>query len=133
VALLCASLAPPAAAAESARVLYMLHCQGCHLPSGEGTPGAVPALRESVARFALLPAGREYLVRVPGSALAPLGDAELAAVLNWIVQEFGPARAAAGVAPFAAEEVRRLRARPLTDVEEQRAELVRQIEAAQMP
>jgi hypothetical protein len=120
--------AVPAAAAESPQVLYMLHCQGCHRPDGGGTEGAVPALCGEVARFLAVPGGREYLVRVPGVALAPLADAPLAQLLNWMVERFGPAEAARGFEPYTADEVGAARRAPLVDVEPERRELLRLIE-----
>jgi mono/diheme cytochrome c family protein len=123
---LAAAVAAPAAA-ESPRVLYMLHCQGCHRPDGSGLPGAVPALRGQVARFLTVPGGREFLVRVPGSASAPVDDAGLAAVLNWIVARFGPAVDAASAAPYTADEVGRLRRDPLLDVASTRAVLIERL------
>jgi len=120
---LAAAVAAPAAA-ESPRVLYMLHCQGCHRPDGSGLPGVVPALRDEVARFLTVPGGREFLVRVPGSASAPIDDVDLAAVLNWIVRQFGPAAEAATAAPYTAAEVSGLRQDPLLDVAVARAALV---------
>ena len=45
--------------------------------------------------FLTVPGGREYLVRVPGSAQSPLSDAELARVLNWMIRAFGPPAIAA--------------------------------------
>lgn len=39
-------------------VHYMLHCQGCHLADGSGSPGKVPALRQSVARYLTVAGGR---------------------------------------------------------------------------
>ena len=77
-----------AASAETPQILYMLQCQGCHLADGTGAPGAVPSL-EGMGRFLSVPGGREYLVRVPGSAQSPLSDLELAEVLNWMLREFG--------------------------------------------
>ena len=82
-----------------------------------------------VARFATLPEGRAYLVGVPGSAQAPLSDGELAAVLNWMLAEFGPGDVAARVAPYTAVEVRRHRV-PLADVEGVRASLRRALAEA---
>jgi len=120
---------PAAAAAESARVLYMLHCQGCHLPDGSGKPGAVPSLAGALGRFLSVPGGRAYLVQVPGSAHSPLSDAELASVLNWMVASFGPAEAALALVPYDAAEVTRHRATPLVDVAATRAELLRRIES----
>jgi hypothetical protein len=117
------------AGAETPQINYMLHCQGCHLADGAGSPDAVPALRGFVGNFLKVPSGRQYLVRVPGSAQSPLSDADLAEVLNWMVREFGPAEIAADFAPFQPEEVARYRDPPLTDVESVRRELLRSIES----
>jgi mono/diheme cytochrome c family protein len=103
----------PVARAYTPAVEYALHCQGCHLADGRATPGSVPALAGTVARLSRTPGGREYMARVPGVAQAPLADAELASLLNWVVQRFGPAD---GFAPYTGEEVGRLRAQPLVDV-----------------
>jgi len=116
-----------AAAARTPRVDYMLECQGCHRADGSGFPGRVPDLRDRIGRFPQVPGGRAYLVGVPGSASSPLSDAELAAVLNWMIQRFAPERAPA-VAPYTAEEVARHR-RPLADVESVRRELLRALAA----
>ena len=116
--------------AETPQINYMLHCQGCHLADGAGSPDAVPSLRGFVGNFLRVPSGRQYLVRVPGSAQSPLSDGDLAEVLNWMVREFGPAEIAADFAPFREEEVARYRDPPLTDVESARRELLRRIERA---
>ncbi|UCE85048.1 MAG: hypothetical protein JSU66_11910 [Deltaproteobacteria bacterium] len=113
-----------AARAGAPQIQYMLHCQGCHLADGSGSPQAVPALRDFVGNFLRVPAGRQYLVQVPGSAQSPLSDAELAEVLNWMIREFGPAEIAATFEPFGADEVARYRDPPLTDVESVRRELL---------
>jgi hypothetical protein len=126
LALLAALALGVPARAASPRIDYMLQCQGCHLPDGRGLPPAVPSLADSVGNFLAVPGGREYLVRVPGSAQARLSDAELAELLNWMVREFGPAERAADLVPFGAREVSRYRDRPLTDVDAVRRELVRQ-------
>lgn len=123
-----AFLAAAGARAERPEVNYMLHCQGCHLADGTGKPGAVPALAGHVARFLGVPGGREFLVRVPGSALSPLRDAELAEVLNWIVRRFGPEASLEGFTPYDAEEVAAVRRPPLTDVEGVRRALVEALE-----
>jgi hypothetical protein len=107
----------------------MLQCQGCHLPDGGGTPGAVPALRGSLGAFLGVPGGREFLVRVPGSSQSPLSNARLAAVLNWMLREFDPEAVGVDFVPFTGEEVARLRRPPLTDVEGTRRGLVARIEA----
>ncbi len=115
--------------AESPEILYMLQCRGCHLPDGGGTPGVVPPLAGHVGRFLTVPGGREFLVRVPGSAQSPLSDAELAEVLNWIVRRFGPAEVARSFEPYTAAEVARVRRPPLIDVDSVRRVLLEQIAA----
>jgi mono/diheme cytochrome c family protein len=116
--------------AEPPEILYMLQCRGCHLPDGAGTPGVVPPFAGQVGRFLTVPGGREFLVRVPGSAQSPLSDAELAEVLNWIVRRFGPDEVARSFAPYTAEEVAHVRRPPLTDVDSVRRALVAEIERA---
>jgi cytochrome c553 len=60
--------------ANEARVHCMLYCQGCHLNDGAGSHKAeVPEMKDYVENFLKIPEGREYLVRVSGSANAPLG------------------------------------------------------------
>ena len=128
-----ALLAAATARAADPRVDYMLQCQGCHLADGSGAPGAVPDLRGSLGLFLSVPGGREYLVRVPGAAQSSLSDARLAALLDWMIREFGPAGAAAQLEPYRAEEVARWRADPYAEVQTVRRELLRRIEAGSAP
>ena len=123
-ALLLCLLVAPAALAGSPAVDYALNCQGCHLDDGSGTPGSVPPLAGRVGRFLGVPGGREFLVRVPGVATSPLDDAALAAVLNWMLERFGPPPLPAKFAPYTAAEVGALRQKPLTNVDRVRAELI---------
>ena len=118
------------ASAETAQIHYMLQCQGCHRADGSGSPGAVPSLTGFMGKFLTVPGGRAYLVRVPGSAQAPLSDADLAQVLNWMIRAFGPPAIAADFEPFRADEVAGLRASPLTDVDSVRRALIRAIDRA---
>ena len=94
-------------------------------PDGSGPGQGVPDLRGQVGRFLGVPGGRAYLVRVPGSAQAPLDDAALAAVLNWMIRGFGPEAVAKSFRPYDAAEVARYRGQPLVDVEGMRRELLR--------
>ena len=106
---------------------YALNCQGCHRADGAATGDSVPALAESVARFLGVPGGREYLVRVPGVAQAPLDDAATAGVLNWILGRFDREHLPADFVPYTAAEVGRLRGSPLTNVGRVRDELLQAI------
>ena len=103
---------------------FVLNCQGCHRADGAGTPGAVPPLAGSVGKLVRASGGREFLVRVPGVAQAPLDDAALAAVLNWMLARFGRGDIPAGFVAYSAAEVRALRVKPLIDVDRMRRGLV---------
>ena len=107
---------PAAASADSGSLRpefesYVLHCSGCHRIDGRGVPGVAPDLHE-IGPLLETAAGRAYLGSVPGVAQAPVGDAELARLLNWVLTEF------AGQAPdpaYSAQEIGSLRAEPLRD------------------
>ena len=66
----------------------MINCQGCHLADGTGKKNGQRAQyeRRGYTNFWAVPGGREFLVQVPGSANAPLNDAELAELLNWMLE-----------------------------------------------
>ncbi|HVP33615.1 MAG TPA: cytochrome c [Steroidobacteraceae bacterium] len=110
---------------------YILYCMGCHGSEAQGVAGKVPPLAGSVALFMRSPEGRNYVLRVPGAASSALGDAQLAAVLNWLAERFPPAERLPTVgAPFTAAEVSELRRAPLADVRERRREVVRSLAAS---
>jgi len=111
---------------SSARLNYILHCQGCHLADGAGTPAKVPALKQEVGRFLQVEGGREFLIQVPGTSQSALTDAEVADVLNWILENFSQEQLDADFVPYTKEEVARHR-RPLVNVSSVRAELVAQM------
>jgi mono/diheme cytochrome c family protein len=102
---------------------YVLHCQGCHQAEGLGLPGAVPALKDSVARVVSAPGGREYVSRVPGVAQSQLDDAAVARLLNWIVVYYDAEHLPADFRPFTAGEIAAGRKRPLVNASEARAAL----------
>jgi cytochrome c553 len=108
---------------------YMLHCRGCHGPDGTGAAGAAPSFRGQVAKFLWVSGGREYLMRVPGTAQSELSDARTAALLNWILHEFSPQEIPAGFVPFSEAEVTRHRRPPLIDVVAVRGNLMRALQA----
>ena len=108
---------------------YILHCRGCHRPDGSGVPGAAPSFRGQLAKFLWVPGGREYLIRVPGTAQSELSDGRVAALLNWMLLNFSAAALPADFAPIREEEVARYRHVPLSDVGATRRALVQAIEA----
>lgn len=92
---------------------YLLHCAGCHLRSGAGDPPEVPDLRAGLDRVARIPAGRSYLARVPGAAQAPISDARLAELLNWMLRTLTPDPV--DFEPFTADEIAEHRSEILMD------------------
>lgn len=123
------------AAANEAYVLsadaykdYMLQCAGCHRYDGEGVDRrSVPSFRNSIGLLSRLPAGRAYMIRVPGAAQSHLSNAELAGVLNWIVATYGPQQSLIDFSPFTAGEVGASRPYRFDNVVPIRQELSRQL------
>lgn len=108
---------------RSPAVNYMTECQGCHSPDGRGLDDRIPALAGHVDRFLATTEGRKFLVQVPGSANSLLSDADLAAVLNWIIKTMGKEKGAPFV-PYTPSEVGRYRAHRLRDVSGTRAKII---------
>ncbi|MCL4822402.1 MAG: c-type cytochrome [Vicinamibacteria bacterium] len=113
--------------------VFAQSCSACHGQEGEGTPAAVPPLAGHLPRLAQEPEGRDYLVRVllwgvvgpvevGGQAydgvMAPFdhrSDAELAAVLNYVLTAWGnDRRLPPGHRPLNAAEIAAARREPLT-------------------
>jgi mono/diheme cytochrome c family protein len=106
---------------------YMLHCMGCHGATAEGVPGKVPPLAHTLIQFMRSPAGRIYVLRVPGASNSTLTDAQLAEVLNWIAARFGGEQLTASVAPFTASEVAAHRHVPMASVQATRREVLKEL------
>ncbi|HZO23381.1 MAG TPA: hypothetical protein VFB37_12835 [Steroidobacteraceae bacterium] len=128
-AVLLGSVSYPAIAYEPA-VNYMLQCMGCHAPKGEGEPGRVPSLRDTLVPFASIADGRKFLVQVPGAAQSTLSDAELAELLNWMIQTLSTAPPSGTLAHYTAAEVARYRRTPLINVRAMRNRLFAQLSAS---
>lgn len=124
-------LVPPVTSAtDEVQFDYMMNCQGCHLPGGEGFPEhQVPRVAGHMGKFLRVEGGREFLVQVPGSAQSDLDDARLASVLNWMLQAFSAAELPEDWRPFSAEEVSELRRTPLIEVAPVREQLINLIQA----
>ena len=119
-----------ASAQASPRQDYILYCMGCHGAQAEGVPGKVPPLAHALGRYMRTPAGRNYILRVPGAANSVLSDAQLAGVLNWLAQTFdGDELDKSHAALFTAAEVTGLRHSPLPSVLATRSAVVRDLAA----
>lgn len=101
---------------KRSRTNYLLHCAGCHQPDGSGNPDAgIPNMRGQVGHFLRLPEGRAFLVQVPGTSQSSLSDADVASLLNWMVQANSANEIPADFKPYTPDEVTRLRAEHLPD------------------
>src|ERR1700733_8302158 len=120
---------PRAAAANPAQD-YMLYCMGCHGSQAEGVPGKVPPLAHALGLYMKTPAGRNYVLRVPGAANSALSDSELAAVLNWLAVSYRAGELSSDTPMFTPAEVAKLRHVPLESVLAARREVVRAMASA---
>jgi hypothetical protein len=110
------------------RVNYMLQCMGCHTPDGSGVPGRVPSIKATLVPFARSANGRRFLVQVPGASQSTLPDAELAELLNWMIQNLGATKPAS-FTHFTESEVASHRRTPLVAVQATRVKLLRSLTA----
>lgn len=116
------------AGAQGPQLNYVEHCMGCHKLDGAGSlQNNVPDMRGTVGHFLRLPQGRDFLIQVAGIAQAPLDDAALTALINWMVPAIGADSVPPDFTPFTVEEVARLRTNRPADInalrESLRAEL----------
>ncbi|MBU3071291.1 cytochrome C [Aestuariicella sp. G3-2] len=116
-------------ATEPIQFDYMMHCQGCHLPEGQGFPlRDVPRIKNHLGKFLHVEGGREFLIQVPGSAQSDLNDSRLTAVINWMLITFSQTELPDNFQPYTVTEVSRLRRSPLVEVKSTRALLIKKIE-----
>lgn len=125
VALVLLTVSAAGAQERSAHANYVLRCAGCHGMEGAGTAeGGIPDFRGYVGAFTRTEAARTYVMHVPGVVSASLSDAEIAAVMNYLVEEWGGESIPDPFVPFTPNEVTRLRAVPVEDVVAFRREVV---------
>ena len=100
----------------SPRSLYLLRCSGCHRPDGQGALSAgVPPFAGFMGPLTRDSGGRVYVTHVPGIAGSGLSDAQVADVLNYVLDDLS-AEPPEGRRRFTAAEIGRLRAESVTDV-----------------
>jgi len=116
------------AAERSAAVNYVLHCSGCHGMDGSGHESAgIPDFRAAVGAFAMDPEGRTYLLHVPGIVNASMTDAEIAGVLNYVMDRWSAEKGR--FARFTAEEAGERRAHKVSDVVALRRQIAARLNA----
>ena len=108
--------------AASPRINYLLYCTGCHAANGAGKPPNVPSLRDELGRMISVPEMRSYLVRIPGASQAPISDADLTDVINWLLREFNSNPLPANFEEYTVGEVSNARRNILADPLRYRAE-----------
>jgi len=141
-ALLMVAASGPLQAADGAK-LYEAHCMACHQPDGNGAEGLAPPVAGVLAKRAQSTNGREYLAQVLVSGMigkitsrgikydgampaSTLSDAELAAVMGYVLTTFNMVSqpmptelfAAARARALTPSAVRQQRARVLAEVGE---------------
>lgn len=92
---------------------YLESCGGCHGLLGVSSNQHVPPLKDVVGTFLCTAEGRDYIVRLPNVAFAPMNDDVLAATMNFVVFGLGGASTPLRAAPYTPAEVRVLRQAPL--------------------
>jgi len=128
--LLCFWITPAVKAnAASARINYILQCQGCHRADGLGNNSADGSGTPSMLTFGRLflstPEGRDFFVSVPGVVNAPLSDEEMTHVINYVIEALIIRDAAAEPFLYSLEELSRYRKTKLVkDVKLLRRELI---------
>lgn len=110
---------------------YLQYCSGCHQSDGGGSVGNhVPRLPGSVGHFTRSAAGRAFLIQVGGVAQAPITDAAVAALLNWMLPTFDRANLPRDFHPYSEAEVAAARSRRPGDLAAARAAVVNELHAA---
>lgn len=144
-ALLPSALAQGADGGELGETTYNTVCMACHQMNGQGLPGVYPSIIGNPVRIYGVEGSREYLaklmlyglqgeVNIDGATYNQLmtgqemvlDDAQIAAVLNYVMHAFGNAEALPeDYEPFTAEEIAPYRGQGLTaaDVYALRGEL----------
>ena len=134
LAALALATASQAAGGGNPRLLYTLHCSGCHLPDGSGAPArGIPSMRGSVGNFLRLPEGRALLVQVPGVMNTPLDDEQVAKLMNWLLRDMAGPSMPPDAPPYTASEVKSLRRTRPADMAANRARLADRLAAMGYP
>jgi mono/diheme cytochrome c family protein len=126
--------AQPASADEAAVLRnYTLNCMGCHGASGAGVPGKIPPLADSLGWFVHSPAGREFIIRVPGASNSALTDEELAQVTNLMLKRFSAGQLPADFRPYTADEIAAGRRPAYADVQAVRTRVITDLRKQGVP
>ncbi|MEI8324415.1 MAG: cytochrome c [Betaproteobacteria bacterium] len=109
------------------RLNFTQHCSGCHARDGGGAPSkGVPSMRGALGDFLMLKGGREFIVQVPGVMNSPLGDGDIANLMNWLLPLVSAQTMPKDFVPYAASEIASLRQSRPNNIPAERKKLVLQ-------
>ena len=117
--------------ARPARI-YAENCEGCHGWAGVSVT-EIPTLKGRAGYFARIPEGRRYLVQVPNVALNPSSDADIAAMMNWLLATYSREQLPADFKPYSAEEVAQLRKARIDVAADRRRVIAALVAANELP
>ena len=90
-------------------------------------------MKDFVGHFLEVEGGREFLVRVPGVSLSGFTDAQLAALMNWMLtSDIAGDSTPTDFQPYSATEVAALRAKPLEQIDATRDVLLQRMRDQQI-
>lgn len=98
----------------SPRATYLGRCGGCHGVDGHSADGLVPDLKDAAGYFLCDETTRAYAARLPNVAFAQISNADMAAMMNYVMFDLGGSSAPAGARAYTADEMGQLRRQPLT-------------------
>ncbi|HTW89712.1 MAG TPA: cytochrome c [Candidatus Binataceae bacterium] len=133
-----------AAGAAGGSQVFASNCMVCHQADAKGVPGIYPPLADTIGSYVRFKAGRAYLAHVPSFGLAgqidshgesfdndmppltQLSDADIAAVIGYVLTRFNQSLLPGDFKPLTADEVHRYRASHMeeADVYRERAALL---------
>ncbi len=110
---------------------FLHYCAGCHLPDGSGKPSkGIPNMQGVLGQFLRVEGGREFIIKVPGVSHTPLGDSDVAALMNWLLNGIAQPSTPPNTPPYTAGEVTRLRSERMVDIPATRKEIVERLKTA---
>jgi mono/diheme cytochrome c family protein len=111
---------------------YATNCQGCHGAEGVSVT-EIPSLAGRIGYFARIPEGRRYLVQVPNVALNPSSDADIAEMMNWLLDTYSRAQLPNDFQPYTAQEVALLRQTRIDPAANRRRVVAQLVASKQVP
>jgi mono/diheme cytochrome c family protein len=101
-------MAPGQASAQpDGQYLYVLTCSGCHGATGAASrEGRIPALADSIGHYMKTEEARRFLPQAPGIMMSGLSDAQVTALVNWMVPALSGPSLAGNFKPYTVEEIR---------------------------